>query len=271
MQEVGILEREIRPARRDGPGPAAEQGLRVRQQVEREPGGENRHADPLDSLAKLWNRAGHADAVAREDDGPPGCLSRRIDLPRWRRWYRRHRLPGGVKPSSCAGSMGEACTSSGMSIQTGPGRPVVARCTAFSRWKRMLGGSVTVTAYLVMGMTIGTISISWEPSCRSPESPLRSARFTWPQKKAGRRIQPRARAAGDGIGAGRAGGDHRHAQFVGRFRSRLGGDSDSLLVQHRDERDLRRRRPSESLRCIAPPPGSMKTCLIPSETRRSMR
>ena len=39
-----------------------------------------------------------------------------------------------LKPASKAGSIWAACTSSGMSIQTGPRRPAFARWTAFSRW-----------------------------------------------------------------------------------------------------------------------------------------
>ena len=46
-----------------------------------------------------------------------------------------------------------------------------------------MAGSSTVTAYLVIGLTIETMSISWTPSCRMPQrralaSNIRSGRFT---------------------------------------------------------------------------------------------
>ena len=90
---------------------------------------------------------------------------------------------GGVKAARVSGSICEPCTSSGMSIHTGPGRPVVARCSASSRWRRMDSGSVTVTAYFVSERTTETMSTSCAPTERTPESPFMSARFTWPEMK----------------------------------------------------------------------------------------
>ena len=84
-----------------------------------------------------------------------------------------------------------------------------------------VAGSRIVTAYLVIGLTIETISTSCTPSCRIPSglpsaSNMRSGRFTWPETKQARRgIEPRARHAGDGVGAAGTGGDHRDAEIVG--------------------------------------------------------
>jgi hypothetical protein len=68
-----------------------------------------------------------------------------------------------------------------MSSQTGPRRPVVARCTASSRCRRIAAGSITVAAYLVIGRTIETMSTSCGPICRTPLAPMRSSRFTCPE------------------------------------------------------------------------------------------
>ena len=53
-----------------------------------------------------------------------------------------------------------ACTSNGRSIHTGPCLPVVASCHARSKWYRISFGSITCTAYFVMGVIIGTICTS---------------------------------------------------------------------------------------------------------------
>ena len=47
----------------------------------------------------------------------------------------------------------------------------------------MLAGSVTMTAYLVMGATMGVMSSSWSPSWRRgrPKERTRVSRFTWPE------------------------------------------------------------------------------------------
>ena len=45
----------------------------------------------------------------------------------------------------------------------------------------MSAGSSTVAAYLVIGRTMETISTSCGPIWRTPLSPMRSARFTWPE------------------------------------------------------------------------------------------
>ena len=37
------------------------------------------------------------------------------------------------------------------------------------------------TAYLVTGVTMGIVGTSWEPICRTPLSPTRSARFACPE------------------------------------------------------------------------------------------
>ena len=52
----------------------------------------------------------------------------------------------------------------------------------------MLCGSVIVTAYFVTDCTMGTISTSCTPTCRTPSGVpsawyIRSARFTWPEMK----------------------------------------------------------------------------------------
>ena len=51
----------------------------------------------------------------------------------------------------------------------------------------MLAGSVTVTAYLVSGLTTGMMSNSCGPRCRTPSGMpsalyMRSARFTCPER-----------------------------------------------------------------------------------------
>ena len=45
----------------------------------------------------------------------------------------------------------------------------------------MSDGSITVAAYLVIGVTIATMSTSCGPIWRTPLSPIRSARLTWPE------------------------------------------------------------------------------------------
>jgi hypothetical protein len=45
----------------------------------------------------------------------------------------------------------------------------------------MSEGSITVTAYLVIGLTIETMSTSCTPIWRTPELPFRSARFACPE------------------------------------------------------------------------------------------
>src|SRR5882757_1973436 len=44
----------------------------------------------------------------------------------------------------------------------------------------MSAGSITVTAYLVIGDTIETMSTSCTPICLTPEVPFKSARLAWP-------------------------------------------------------------------------------------------
>jgi hypothetical protein len=68
-----------------------------------------------------------------------------------------------------------------MSIHTGPGRPVRASYSAFSRWNRISIGSVTITAYLVIGRTRSTMLISCTPSVRNPGCPVIVCFWnTWP-------------------------------------------------------------------------------------------
>ena len=45
----------------------------------------------------------------------------------------------------------------------------------------MSSGSMTVTAYFVIGLTIDTISTSCGPIWRTPDDPIKSARFTCPE------------------------------------------------------------------------------------------
>ena len=66
----------------------------------------------------------------------------------------------GVNPGRVRGLIFAAWTSIGISIQQGPGRPDFARYKAFSRWNRMVWGSFTITAYLVIPCTIGMMSTS---------------------------------------------------------------------------------------------------------------
>ena len=52
------------------------------------------------------------------------------------------------------------CTFSGISSQHGPGRPLVARYSAFSRQYRMRSGSVTISQYFVIACAALQISNS---------------------------------------------------------------------------------------------------------------
>ena len=80
-------------------------------------------------------------------------------------------LPDRIVEEAAGSSIGDACTSKGMSIHTGPGRPVRARSQIqpFRGDSGFRSGSSTVTAYLVMGLTMETMSTSWTPTWRIPE------------------------------------------------------------------------------------------------------
>ena len=54
----------------------------------------------------------------------------------------------------------DPCISKGISIQTGPGRPEVAIVYAFSNSNKISFLSLTIVAYLVIGLTVETISNS---------------------------------------------------------------------------------------------------------------
>ena len=62
--------------------------------------------------------------------------------------------------------MSARCTSIGMSSRTGPGRPPAASAKARASIARHLFGLVTRHAAFVTGSAIGTMSVSWNPSCR---------------------------------------------------------------------------------------------------------
>ena len=89
----------------------------------------------------------------------------------------------GSNPGSASGSTCAPCTSSGTSIQTGPGRPDSARCIAFSRWYLAILGSSSMTLYLVEARTIGRMSASCTPNCLSarPQSWMVCSLFACPE------------------------------------------------------------------------------------------
>ena len=53
-------------------------------------------------------------------------------------------------------------------------------CTAFSSSQRIFRQSVTMTAYLVTGRHMSTMSVSWKPICLTPVSPFSRNVVTWP-------------------------------------------------------------------------------------------
>ncbi len=144
----------------------------------------------------------------------------------------------GSKPSSPAGSISAACTSSGMSIHTGPGRPVRARNSAWSRCQRIVVGSRIVTAYFVIGCTIETMSISWTPRWRSgvAERQVRALRLAG-HEQARRRVEPGRGDAGHRVRRTGTGREHRHAEAVADPRIRFGRDRRRLFVQRRHRLD----------------------------------
>jgi len=57
-------------------------------------------------------------------------------------------------------------------------------------------------------------------------------------EKAGRRFDPRARGAGEGVGATGTGRDEGAAEIVGKLGVSLGGEGAALFVQARDVVEL---------------------------------
>ena len=107
----------------------------------------------------------------------------------------------------------------------------------------MSSGSRTATAYLVIGLTMETMSTSCTPSWRMPsglpygvEHAVGALDLAGEEER-GRRVEPGAGDAGDRVGAAGAGGDQGHAETVGGLGVALGAHGGGLLVRVADGRD----------------------------------
>ena len=69
-------------------------------------------------------------------------------------------------PNNSSGLMSVRCTFIAISKRTGPFLPVVAIWMAFSNSYRRFFASSTKAAYLVIGLTMLIISVSWKPCWR---------------------------------------------------------------------------------------------------------
>ena len=68
QHQVGILEREVRAARRDRTGASGEKRMIVRDQIHSEPGREDRRFYRCHDAEKFRHRARDANAIASHDD-----------------------------------------------------------------------------------------------------------------------------------------------------------------------------------------------------------
>ena len=68
QQQVAVLQGKVGAARRERPRPAKTQRMRVRDQIEAEPGGQHRNLQGFHNFQEGLLRAGGANAVARQDD-----------------------------------------------------------------------------------------------------------------------------------------------------------------------------------------------------------
>ena len=132
-EEVAVLEGEVGAAGGYRAGAADVGGVVGRDEIGGAPGGNGGNAEEGAELFELGLGAGEADAVAGEQEralaGVEG-LDSLLDLVGDVRGACDRGIVGelgGVEGAELGVGMGEAWTSRGMSIQTGPGRPWRAR------------------------------------------------------------------------------------------------------------------------------------------------
>jgi hypothetical protein len=164
-----------------------------------------------------------------------------------------------------SGSTNAACTSSGISSHTGPWRPLKASDTAFSKWYRMSSGFFIITAYFVIDSTILIIPSSWFPFWRTPSESFKSVVFTWPEmimqgvdSNHAAATPVTALLPPGPVVTRTAPIPHSAARaYVSAAITHACSWSNVTLSSLQ-------LLPNESTKCIAPPPGNINTCLIPS-------
>ena len=128
-KEVGVLQRKINSAGSHGAWPSDKELLVIGKKIGCKPRRHNGGAKKVCQSAILRLCMGKADAISRQQYRPLGSVEKTDNLANLisqSRLVDRNAFFPGLKPSILSKSMVAACTSSGISIQTGPGRPVVA-------------------------------------------------------------------------------------------------------------------------------------------------
>ena len=234
-EQVGLLHRGDRGVVAVHAGHAEAQLVVVGERAARHERGDHREAGELDELAQRLGGAGLQDAAAGVDHRAlrlahePGRVLDLLGVA-----LRGRLVAGQVDASGQYQFIVWLATSFGMSMSTGPGRPVVATWNASRTTRGMSSASVISQLCLVIGIVMPTVSHSWNASV-----PI-TAYGTWPGDHHERdAVHVRVAQRRDDVRGRRTARDHGHAGAAGRVRVALGHVAGALLVAHEDVADRR--------------------------------